>query len=540
MPDLAIPGVPSSTRTPGYYFALVFGGTPSNAASQPRKGLLFANRIPADLTGASPAFTVTAGTQADAVPREYYDADEVALAAGYGSEAHRMAVAWFAQAPGQPVTIVTAPEAAGVRASAVITFATTATAAFTIRLRLMGKLVEVAVASGDTATVIATAVANAILAVPELPITAQFAVGALTMTAKQKGTRGNDLLFQAFFVSATGAVTQITTASTSSGAGTTGIISGAGSAVGVNADVYPLSGGTVDDTLTTALTAVASSWYDLQATAHRTATQLDALATQLYNMSAPLVGIYQQGLTAFTGTASAAATLATGRNRELLQIALLPVSPTPAEEIAAQQCAARIFGDAAAGGDTEGEAGNPACNLIGTLHATTQRPWSPADDMASSTQNSALLNGLSPLVPSGVGTGVQLVQSITTRCLKNGLPYYGTYDTKEVTVPQFVAKDMKLDFQTTFKGFNLGQDRSDGTPPRTPKVTSVSGVKARAAYKLRSYDESILRNVEDRMPQLVAQENTAVPGRVDMFIPCEPMPNLSIIASKITQFQGGA
>lgn len=540
MPDLAIPGVPPSTRAPGFYFSLVFGGTPSSAASQPRRGLLYANRITSDLTGASPAFTVSKGTQADSVPVEYQDPDAVALAAGAGSEAHRMAIAWFKQAPGQPVSIVFTPEAAGVKASIVFTFATAATAAFTIRFRLMGKLIEVGVNNGDTPTAIATACANAILAVPELPVTAQFAVGALTLTAKHPGTRGNELLTQAFFVSTAGQLTQITTSSTSSGSGTSCQISGAGAAMGVNSDVFPLSGGTVDDTLTSALAAVAASWYDVQATAQRTAAQLDALATQLYAMSAPLVGIYQQGLAAYTATIGAATTLATGRNRELLQLVPLPISPTPAEEIAAQQAALRIFGDAAAGGgDVVGEASDPACNLIGGLHATTQRPWSPADYLTASQVNSALLNGLSPLVPSGIGNGVQLVQSITTRCLKNGFPYYGTYDTKEVTVPQFVAKDMKADFATKFKAFKLGKDRPDGTPPRTPKVTSVSGVRARAAFKLRTYDEDILRNVETRMIDLVAQESTALPGRVDMFIPCEPMPNLSIIAAKITQLQAG-
>lgn len=90
-------------------------------------------------------------------------ADAVATLTGRGSQLHRMAIAWFAGNRSTEVWIgVLADHTAGVHASGSITASGAATANGTISLLVGGELVQVAVASGDSASTIAAAIATAI------------------------------------------------------------------------------------------------------------------------------------------------------------------------------------------------------------------------------------------------------------------------------------------------------------------------------------------------------------------------------------------
>lgn len=553
---LAIPGVPSDYKVPGFYINLAFGMSPTGAGGSARKALIYANKTAA-LSGSTPAFTSAAGTQAVSTPIEVFDPDIAAALAGRGSEGHRMVKAFFDQAPGTSVHLVLVEEATGDRASAVVAFTGTASAAFTVRLLSCGEVIEATISSGDTAAEIADALADAVLASQDLPFTAQtstdpYGVDSCVFTARQKGTRGNNLSFQLFFVNdTTGLTTQITNTSTSSGSTTTAQLEAIGgdtlTAIGANLEIFTFEGGTGTDSLTAALAAVSNTLYDGQACAHRSSTQLDAIMTQLYSMSAPLVGKHQQLVAATTDSLATANALATGRNRELCQLVCCPFSPTPASEIAAQQLALRMHGDAAAGGHVVGENTDPSCNLIGGLHATTQAPAGEVDRLSASQQNSALSNGVTPLVASGIGNGVKCVRSITTKCLKNGQPFYSTLDTKTVTVPQFVAKDLPLWLATTFPAFKLGSDLSDGTPPRQSGVTSIRGVYDVLKARLLDYEQgnaglpSMTVNTVSNCGTfgsptagLVVQAG-AQAGTLTAYIPCEPVPDFIGLSAQLNQ-----
>lgn len=90
-------------------------------------------------------------------------ADQVATLAGRGSMLHRQALAWFSINKSTETWIgVLADNSAGVIAEATVTLAGTATKAGTISCYLGGNLVQVAVAVGDTAATIASALATKI------------------------------------------------------------------------------------------------------------------------------------------------------------------------------------------------------------------------------------------------------------------------------------------------------------------------------------------------------------------------------------------
>lgn len=528
-------GLASSAKVPGIRMAVILGGAGASAGEQTKKILLVGNKITSALTGASPSFSVSAGTQADATPVLVPSADDAATLFGRGSELHRMAKAAFAQYPDALVYAASVAEA-GTKASAVYTFATTATGAYAIRFVIAGKTIDVSVASGDTATVIATACADAILDESDLPVTAQFSVGALTITAKHGGTRGNALVVDAYFVPPTGAApTRITTSSTSSGYATTCTLSG-NSTIGSE---YTLGSGATDDSMTNVLAAIDSTKYDRIALAHRTATQLDAVVTQLDSQAGVSSQLRQQAIATTHDTLANATTLATGRNASRLQIVWHHATSTPPEEVAAQVAAGRLIGDAYAGGRIAGEANKPSANLDGCKLATVLAQRWAADQPTQTELQSALSNGLTPLMPSGIGGKAAIVRSITSRSLSGGVNNYAVLDTGNVSVPDDVADDLVTYLSDELAGLNLASDSSDGTPPTSAGVTTPKAIKSLifGRLKLRESD-GWMRDVDANYAQLSVAEHASVAGRVDCEIPCEPAPGLHIVGGNVRQLAG--
>lgn len=104
--------------------------------------------------------------QGTATPNTLYkvtSADQVLTYAGRGSQLHLMAKAWFANNQFTEAWIgVLADNSAGVAASGTLTVSGPATAAGTIQGYVAGNLIQVAVASGDSANTIASNLASAI------------------------------------------------------------------------------------------------------------------------------------------------------------------------------------------------------------------------------------------------------------------------------------------------------------------------------------------------------------------------------------------
>jgi phage tail sheath gpL-like len=533
---IGIAGLASSRKTPGYYFNVILGGASTSAGEAPRKILLVGNKITTDLTAAAPSFTVAAGTQANAVPVAVYSADDVATYFGRGSELHRPAKRVFEQYPDAAVFCMAVAESGGAKATGVYTFVTTASGAFSVRFKLSTETFDVAVASGDSITAIATACATAILARPDLGMTAQFSAGVLTLTAKHPGPRGNDLVVDAFFVNAAGLETRITTSSTSSGSGTTCTLSGQTTVEGA----YYLSGGTTADDVTAALAAVVSSTYHRQVWAHRDTTNVDLINAQIDSLAGVTAQRRQQVVYGSLSSLATAITLATGRNKARAQIVWHYNSPVPIEEVAAQECAARLIGDSAAGGVLPGEATDPAANLDG-LRLKSILPQSSVADQPTATEiESALNNGLTPLMPAS-GNRVAVVRSVTTRSIgAASQPNYSVLDTSVVTIADFITDDMQADAATTWQGFKLAPDNADGSSPEVPLVTTPSLIRARFFRKLKSYEAAaILINV-DAWKANLQTALSATPGRCDAEIPFEAIPGLHILGANVRQVGGAA
>mgnify|MGYP001558748352 CR=1 FL=1 len=536
MTTINVVGFSSSKKTPGIFLSVVLGGVATSAAAAVKKILLMGNKITTAIPLASPlATSIAAGTQSDATPVALNSADTAATYFGRGAELHRMAKRALRQYPDATVTGVSVAESAGNRSTVGITFVTSANAAYTVRFRLGEYVIDVAVANGDNVTAIADTCADAILSYPDLPWTAQNAAGILTLSAKHPGPRGNRLPAWAAFVDSAGNETVIISTGTvtspgaTTGQWTTGTTSG-GVVFGAT--------GTTQDTFALALASVLTTRYDRIALACYDSANVALVKSQVATMAGVTSQKLQQYIFATNTALATAITLATGVNDARGQCVWSYQNPISCEEIAAQVAAARLIGDAQAGGTLVGEATDPAANLDGCELKDVLQQTAVGDRPLATDIESALNNGITPLSPSGSNPGfMTIVRSVTTRSLDSlSQPNFANLDTSTVTIPDYCADDLRSKLATTYKGKKLGVDASDGSPPTAANVVTPSIVRGKMAAWLKEYEEAgIIRNVDTDLPLLQVIADTTVSGRLLAEVPVDPMPGLHQTAGNVRQ-----
>ncbi|PTS73795.1 phage tail protein [Sphingomonas sp. HMWF008] len=134
------------------------------------------------------------GTVAALLPRRITQVDQGAAFFGRGSMLAAMVAAALAANGSTELWAIAADDnAGGTAATYTMTVAGQATGAGSLVPMIAGVRIPVAVANSDTATTIATALAAAINANPDLPVTASSQAGVVTLTCRHKGTCGNDI-----------------------------------------------------------------------------------------------------------------------------------------------------------------------------------------------------------------------------------------------------------------------------------------------------------------------------------------------------------
>lgn len=235
---------------------------------------------------------------------------------GAGSILHGMAQAYFKKPEITNVSFIALAEpSSGVAASGDVSFSGTSTAAGTIFLTVAGRLVKAAVASGASASTVASAVASAINTDTSLPVTAVVNGGDDTqvdITAKIKGLHGNDVSLVFNYA-----------AEESFPAGITGTVSAMSSGSGAPdfADLWA---------------AIGDTKYDGFAIPYQDSTSLTNIKTELdrrVNATVQKEGVAYLG---HTGSLSEASTLGDAHNNFNLVALSVKGSPTPSYEVAAE------------------------------------------------------------------------------------------------------------------------------------------------------------------------------------------------------------
>lgn len=426
--------------------------------------------------------------------------EQVSELAGRGSMLHRMAIAYFASNRITETWIgVLADDGAGVAATGTVTVTGPATEAGTIALYVGGERVTVGVADGDTATTIATAIAAAINAKADLPVTATSALGVVTLTFRHKGLVGNAFNVRHSYRD------------------------GEALPEGVAATIVQLSGGTTNPALATLIAELGDSWFHVWVHPFTDATSLAALENELSDRFSSMRMIDAVAITSEAATYANLATLGDGRNSQHSVIVAQPGYPvvTPPMEHAAEVAALVARYGAA----------DPA-RPFQTLALKHSLPPAEGDIFTLEERNGLLFEGIAT-TRVGAGDVVQIDRLITTyQENAAGAADTAYLDVNTLLTLMYLRYSFRVRMQTRYPRHKLASDGARlgaGQAVITPKLG-----KAEAVGWFRQMEELGLVEGFDQFKQdLVVERNVSDPNRLDFLLSPDLINQLVVTAAKV-------
>jgi phage tail sheath gpL-like len=430
-------------------------------------------------------------------------ADQVLTYAGRGSMLHRMAMAYFANNKSTETWVgVLADNGAGVAASGSLTVTGPATASGTLSLYIGGTLVSVAVASGDAQNAIASAINAAINANADLPVTSSVGTNVVTVTAKNKGTYGNDIDMRLNYMD------------------------GEKTPAGVSVAIVAMASGATNPVLTSLISALGDAWFHIWVHPYTDSTSLTAIETELLSRAGPMRMIDGVAITSAAGTQGTLSTLGTGRNSPYSGIVGQPgKNPiTPPIEFAA-----------AVGAVTAYYAPIDPARPLQTLPLSFVKP--PADgDLFTFTERN--LNLYSGVATTKVATGgvVQIERMITTyETNAAGASDTSYLDLSTILTLMYLRYSFRNRIAARYPRHKLANDGTRigaGQAVITPKLG-----KAEAILWFREMEElGLVENFDQFKTDLVVERNATDPNRLDFLLPPDVM-NQFIVGAVKLQFR---
>lgn len=459
--------LPSSIRKPGKYLEFNTSLAVRTLSSNTQEVLIVGTMS-------------SSGTQEPLVPVNVFSDQEAATYFGYGSIAHLMAAAAINANAYIYLTVIGIAEAtAGIAATGTVTISGTATSTGVLSLYIGSETVQIAIATGDTAADSATALVDAFDAYPSLPVSASATLGVITLTAKNKGALGNDIVFSAD-----------TTASSQSVA------------------VVAMANGAVDPDPADALAAVYNAGHDIIITPYSTQSALSTLDDHLEGVSHALEQRGAIGVYALTSTLSQASTLAALVNSGRITGALLPSTISLPWEVAA------AYGAVIA---SEEDPARP----LNTLELTGISVPDVEYRLGRVEQETALANGVTPL-EVGSGETVQIVRAISTYLVDaQGVSDVSLLDITTIRTLDYVRTAIRERIALRF--------------PRS-KLSSKTADKVRSEIidvllKLEALE--IVEEVDANLEGLIVERDEQDVNRLNAKIPVDVVNGLHVFAGRI-------
>ena len=503
---ISLTGLSSDDPVPGSYLQVDFAQGEAAGSGSPIEVLLMGNMLSTGTASAGdtvygPDTTVQLQTEQDAIDLF-----------GTGSELHRMFRRFVKVNKDTTLRAIAISESAGTQATGTFRLVGSATAAGVVKLMVHDEQVEVAVAKDDLAATIGTSVADAVNTKTHWGVTAaSTATGGwayVTLTARQKGTRGNEIRFMPSITPSIGVTVP-------------------------TAIDRPMADGATADSSTTALATINNSKYYYIVSAATDATQVGALASQVDTNAAPTVGIRQRWIAGSVDTISATNTIATGRNKARGDLVWSEKSPWTGAELATNHAAiVTLF-------ETKP---NPRTNFAGFGNdAVTSQYWTvprPRLDSAIPSRTnikSALNNGVCPIGVNPNGS-TYLVNRITTRSLNGSNADYRIRDSHKVTICDFFGDDLVAKVNLQFPGMRIGDDVPDGAPQPGPLVVTPRRMRNCVFGLIDVYaGNDLLQQVDIIKTATVVQRETNPRSRIGIRIPLRPVDNLLQTAVQVQQ-----
>lgn len=250
----------------------------ANTATQAQRALIIGQQL-------------STGTLTPNVPVLSQGIQDAKNTAGYGSMIANMVWGYRQTDPtGELWVLPLADQGGAVKASGTITFTGPTTAVGVLALYVAGFQILTTLASGTSANAAATAVAAAINAVADCPVTAAAASAVVTLTAKNGGAAGNDIDIRTNYLGSAG---------------------GEATPAGLGVAIVAMASGATNPTLTTALANLAEMPFDFIISPYLDATSITALTALLNDTAgrwAWSVQVYGHCVIAYRGTSGALAT----------------------------------------------------------------------------------------------------------------------------------------------------------------------------------------------------------------------------------------
>ncbi|WP_260927368.1 phage tail sheath subtilisin-like domain-containing protein [Novosphingobium sp. 9] len=484
--------IPSNLRVPLFY-----------AEIDPR----YANTTPLAQRGLLIGQMSEAGTFTPNVPIQMTSVLDAADGAGAGSVLAQMITAWRANDASGEVWVLPIADANGATAATgTLTVTGTATASGSIPLYIAGTLIAVTVSIGDTATIAGANIATAINAA-SVPVTAVAAAGVVTLTARNKGTVGNEVDLRLAYLGAAG---------------------GESVPAGLAIAIVAMANGATDPTITDAVAALGDKTYDFIATGLNDSTTLDILKTLLADTTgrwSPTQQLYGHVFAAKSGTAGTLAALGVARNDQHLSIIGFADSPSPH-----WVWAAGIAGQAAVSLRDD-----PALPLQYLTCAGILAP-PIASRFSFPVRNATLLySGISTWT-ADTSNNIVLENIVTTYVTNaDGNADNSYLEVETLFTLMYVLRFMRSRIETKFGRVKLAADGTRviaGSKVVTPKTIRADQI---AAY--RELEEAgFVQNADDFAKNLIVEKNATNPNRVDVLWPGTLIDQLRVFAM-LVQFR---
>jgi phage tail sheath gpL-like len=478
--------IPANVRVPLFYAEV--DNSQAGYFSQAVRTLLIGQKL-------------AAGTGVANTPQLVSRTDQAKDLFGVGSMLARMHEKYRkGDAVGEVWCIALDDPGAGVAATGSFAITGTATKAGTLSAYIGADRVQVAVAVSDAAATVATALAAAINANPDLAVTSAASTGTVNLTAKHKGALGNDLLLQMNYLGAQG-----------------GEVTPAGLTVAVTA----MNGGTAAPSLAAAISAMGDDEYDFIIQPYADTTTLDLFRTTMNDTTGRWAWnrqIYGHMYTALRGTFSALQAAGVLRNDQHATIAgISTLVPNPVWEYVAAygaRNAAFIAADPARPTQT-GE-------LVDILPA-------PASNRFIQTERQTLLS--SGIATSYVSGGVVRIERAITTYQKNAWnqPDPSYLDSETMHQLAAIIRRLRSVITTKYPRHKLADDGTSfgaGAAIVTPSVIRGELASEYAAME----DEGLVENAKAFADNLIVERNADDPNRLDVLFPPDLVNQLRVFA----------
>lgn len=479
--SITVTGVPRTIRKPGNYININTLGAKTGLPVSPDKVLLIGHKIAAGSAAADTPIQVFSPGQA----REYF---------GSGTPLALMAAAALEQNPAlaELWCVPQDEDGSAVAAAGTIAVAVSGLTAGTIYLYIGRHLVRVGVGAGDANTAIATAIGAAITADTSLPFSASVSLATVTLTAKCKGTHGNEWVWAADYTG-----------------------------VGLTLTITQPTSGATDAEVEDALDAVANSQYDIICCEYNDSQSLDDIKEHLDTVAGPTEQRPGVSIAGLTGTLSAATTLASGRNSARMCFPYMRGTLTHPMEIGA------AFAAALAG---EPDKARPLNHVV---LKPVLVPRSRADLLSRTEQESCLLNGVTPL-EEAPGNDVAIVRSVSSYVQDAfGSDDDTLLDLQTIRVLDEVRSGLRFKLNQ-----ELGQTKLADIAV-SPNTTDPEKIRGVILGVLKDYEGiGYLERVEEHADLLVVERDALVATRVNASIPADIVDGAHVFGAELNLILG--